>query len=692
MPALEPDRPGDLARLKADSARRDRLDGRSPREVLADCLQAVLVTGLDQVRREVLSRAGREDPALREELLRWTEAIATESPDRIRRAVGLWFDGSYNWLQGREPVSPTGPRTPGVDEAIASMPRDLPISIRILGDEFAHVLGDRAIALPALSPGADPLWSVHLFCLAAVSTLEPELDERVLQPTLRAVVLDGWPELVVQAVALMLSPSHSPSLSPGAGTVASSTASVTASAAATTGATPGARPRSAIDPGDGPILSSLTHKLLAPFEAWPADPEQLAKDHGLEPFSRDARRLVSQQPRMQLQQAGVDPVRLGGFDLVQTAFEWLASSGEIPSAAAPLVWRLQRPMTILAALDPGYLAEESRSLRRLLAVLCDAARHAPEQLVCGGPLLDRLETAVRAIEVMAQQVQTRTRVLSQQFDRELQRAAQGVTAVLGSLERERDQVRGAGGRVNRRDVYRRPSPEQEAAATQAVRSLLEGKISQLALPESVRIFLDTVWIRHLRTTVLRDGESSQQFQSAMQAVDDLIWTLDGGLGPVSRSQLARRIPSLVQTLSQGARSVGLSDEEVQPFMDDLFLAHLRRIQRSPAGGHDPTSVRRPAGSSSGIPLVRILREARTDDCPPNATPTPASADDALQILKAGDWLQMQSGTELSRMKVVWLNADRSVVLLIREQDRKAMSLRGRELQERFARRTAMLLV
>ncbi len=93
-----------------------------------------------------------------------------------------------------------------------------------------------------------------------------------------------------------------------------------------------------------------------------------------------------------------------------------------------------------------------------------------------------------------------------------------------------------------------------------------------------------------------------------------------------------------------------------------------------------------------MPLVRILRETPTDDCPVHATPTPLEAGEVFTVLKAGDWIQLETGGMPSRLKVAWLNADRSVVLLIRDRDRKAVSLRGQDLQERFARKTALLLV
>lgn len=639
---------------------------RPPRDMLGDCLEAVLVTGLEQIRRDLILQAEQEERSHREELLSCAQGLAADAPDRIRRALALWTQATLRLLQSKEIRQGSVARS-GVEGLVDQLPRDLPFSVRILGDELARVLGERSIRLPALAEGADPSWSLYLLSLAAVSTLEPEVDHRLLQPTLRGTVLEGWPELVRQAAALMLVPTPTPR-----------------------------RRRNDLDT---PALGAIAGlKALAP---WPGSVPARSAPEPLDPEDGANARIRTDVPRQRLQQAGVDPVRLGGFDLVQAAFEWLSASGTIPAAVQPLVGRLQYPFTILATLDPAYLSDEQRSLRRLLAALSDAARHAPDQLAPGGPLLDRLETAVRAIEVMAQQVQTRTRVLSEQFERELRRTAQGVSAVLGSLERETDQLQGAGGKANRRDLRRRPSPEREAAVTEAINALIADKIGAQPLPESVRQFLETVWVRHLRSAVLRDGPEGEQFHAALQAVDDLIWSLDAGGSAPGRAQLARCIPSLVQTLTLGARSAGLSDEDIQPFLDELFLAHLQRMRRSSAAGvaHAPLSqtpyseVRpTPVPQGTGMPLVRILRETPTDDCPVHATPTPLEAGEVFTVLKAGDWIQLETGGMPSRLKVAWLNADRSVVLLIRDRDRKAVSLRGQDLQERFARKTALLLV
>lgn len=139
--------------------------------------------------------------------------------------------------------------------------------------------------------------------------------------------------------------------------------------------------------------------------------------------------------------------------------------------------------------------------------------------------------------------------------------------------------------INRRDLLRRPSREREHQATRVVTDLLQRKIAEHALPEPVRDFLHDVWLRHLRTAVLRDGRNSPRFLQALDAVDELIWTLNEQQRDVGRDQLAQRIPALVQTLDVGAKAVGLSAAQMQPFMDTLFMAHMRRMQRSPRISH-----------------------------------------------------------------------------------------------------------
>ena len=425
-----------------------------PAQTLAHCLDAVLVSGMELARRAISGALDRQAAA----------SFEAATPARIRQAMARWLQGSLALTDlGRLPSSPDH-ALPDMEALAARLGLKPGRGVSILAEELALGIRPLGMQMPRLSPGLDPDAGLAWFCLCAIGAIEAELEVRRLQPLLRGVILEAWPELIEQSL-----------------------------------------------------------------------------------------RLVAPQPAR--------PSRLG--------------PGSMP-------------------------AEDRRDFR---------------------PAMDASS--------------------------------------------------------NRRDLLRRPSREREREATLAVTDLLQRKIVDQSLPESVTEFLQAVWVRHLRTTVLRDGKSSPNFLHALGVVDDLIWTLNEAQIEISRDQLALRIPVVVQTLDAGARSVGLSDAQMQPFMDALFLAHLKRMQRSPA--------------KAGDALVRILREIRVDDCPEAGRPVPVTGKEVF-ALQPGHWIQLHSGDQVSRMKVAWFNADRSVFLMVRAGDRRAVSVRGSDLQEQLSRQSAVLLV
>ena len=55
-----------------------------------------------------------------------------------------------------------------------------------------------------------------------------------------------------------------------------------------------------------------------------------------------------------------------------------------------------------------------------------------------------------------------------------------------------------------------------------------------------------------------------------------------------------RIPPLIRLLTQGVREIGVKDDELKPFFDELFLIHLRKMQRSDDEGSGSAGRRAPA--------------------------------------------------------------------------------------------------
>jgi hypothetical protein len=299
------------------------------------------------------------------------------------------------------------------------------------------------------------------------------------------------------------------------------------------------------------------------------------------PYSRESRRYYFGNARKRLAESGLPKGQLAAVDVVSALFDYVVDDKRLPESAKPLFWRLQQPSLALTLLDSAYLADEPRSLRRLIENFGAIVTAFPDDVARGSELFRRLETVIRAVEIVASSLQTRSAVMSRQVDLEFGKAANSITQLIEKVVRERHVLEQTPDRRNRRDFGRRPTRAQEISVTEKLQKLINDRLGQHDVPESAREFINQVWMRHLRTSVLRDGEDSQQYKVSLQVVDDLLWSLDNTKR--SKTKLANRIPPLIRLLTQGMKEIGAKDEEYKPFFDEIFLMHLRKMQSSGAG-------------------------------------------------------------------------------------------------------------
>ena len=521
---------------------------------------------------------------------------------------------------------------------------------------------------------------------------------------------------------------------------------LTTEQAARTAAMLGSSPLSA--PSARPRLSVVP--TLQPVVEIERDALAFAHSIGVVPYSREARAGFFGNARTRLHGAGVPPAQTAVVDLVAAMFDYVVDDQRVPEAAKPLIWRLQQPSVALSLLDPAYLGDEPRSLRRLVENLGAIVNAYADDLSRGSELYRRLDTVVRAVEIVAGALQTRSAVMARQVEQEYDRAARNVSQLIERVVQERASLEEAPGRRNRRDYRSRPDRAREQEVTERLSELLAERLGRHEVPESVRDFVLNVWLRHLRTAILRDGEESSEYTVALQVVDDLLWSLDEGKERQSRSQLAQKIPPLIRLLAQGLRAIGARDEEFKPFFDELFLIHLRKMQRrrrsgdtrtaegprtrggrrtrvrgdtatgpatatgaeagarakqgAPTGPQPPAeglaaTPAAPAGEASAPPepssdaprpegegsrLLEVLASLDLGDLPQAPRERVEDADQALESLRRGDWLRLAGdGDAPVHAKVAWINARRTVVLLVRHPDRRALSLRSADLLERL---------
>ena len=496
--------------------------------------------------------------------------------------------------------------------------------------------------------------------------------------------------------------------------------------------------------------------MLQPVADIERDAVAFAHAIGAMPYSREARAEFFGNVRTRMREAGAAPAQVAVVDLVAAMFDYVIDDRRLPEAAKPLVWRLQQPAVALTLLDPAYLGDDPRSLRKLIEHFGAISAAFGEDIVRGSELYRRLETVVRAVEIVSSALQSRSAVMAQQVEKEYSRAARSVGQLIDRVVRERRTLEETPSRRNRRDYARRPNREREKQVTERLRTMLAARLDRHRAPQSVREFVDNVWLRHMRTAALRNGEESSEFRVSLQVVDDLLWSLDEDGERHSRRELAQRIPPLIRLMTQGVREIGAKEDEFKSFFDELFLIHLRRMQRRERERGVTTRARLDGGTAAGVPtlaeqvaasgpatapreppsttvrppapqpapavaavpppaataattgaeaghergdedgterrLLEILESLDLADLPEFPQRRPLGAEQSIAQMRRGDWIELvaRDGGS-SYLKVAWINHRRTVALLVRHADRKAMSLRTEELQARFEQGRAFLL-
>ena len=342
-------------------------------------------------------------------------------------------------------------------------------------------------------------------------------------------------------------------------------------------------------------LARLTQPALAPavsFEPLELDGQAFARHAGEAPFTRAARRALLRALRQRLLAAGASEAQCAPLDEVAEIFDAVLDGAGLPATAQPLLWRLQAPVAKLALLDAGYLRGEPRVLHRLvedIAALLTAALDGPAATETHRHAAKLIE----AIERLAGALQWRAALLTTRLGEQLALTAGDLERLLEQSAQERAGVAAARGALERRNWRLRPDRVREREATERLRGQLEVRLDAADATLPVRAFVQDVWLRHVRSAVLRDGEAGASYRLAMRTLDELLGTIAAHGPAPDRDRLARRIPPTLRELSEGIRATGARDSDWCAFFGELFRLHLRGLGRAVDGSGGTGGIVRP---------------------------------------------------------------------------------------------------
>lgn len=328
-------------------------------------------------------------------------------------------------------------------------------------------------------------------------------------------------------------------------------------------------------------------------------------------------------------------------ELVAMLFDFVLARRELRDEVKVLLGRLQIPMLKAAMVDRGFFSRKNHPGRQLLNRLAD--------LGIGWNPEDGSDDAVFL----------KIREVVDQINRDFVDDLGTFTGALVDVEQFI-----AGIELDAQPAIEAETKEAEVAdkhfaALQTAKEAVDSRVTQHALPEPVREFIEVAWQPHLQDALLEEGRDSKKYEDAVGALDELIWSVSPKEHAAERVQLGKRLPGLVKRLRGSLKS--LSDDTVNPFFDKLFEVHAGLLKGNRPDYVAPEPVEEIEMSEDFDPFHELVKR-----------------------MERNQWIEISDEKgALTYAKLAWISPQGSTYLFTTRHGRKAASLSPMELAEWF---------
>lgn len=318
------------------------------------------------------------------------------------------------------------------------------------------------------------------------------------------------------------------------------------------------------------------------------------------------------------------------INLISMLFEFILDDRNLPSSLRALIGRLQIPMLKVAVIDKSFFSRGSHPARRLLNEIASAA------LGWGG----RDDTQRDSLYARIDQIVQR---LLHDFVDDPAIFTELLVDFLAftSDERRRSEL------LEQRTRDAEQGRALAELARQRVQQALNDRLLGRTLPQVVVRLLQEAWSKVLLLTCLKHGDQSVEWTSGLQAMDDLIWSVESHDEPEARQRLLELVPGLLKSLRDGLSSAAFDPFATSEFFSQLEALHVQafsHVTKAPgtttvgdqvASDHGPTMM----AVVEEIVLVGPGEQIQTEP----SMQLPADDEGLMQVekLRLGSWVEIQ---------------------------------------------------
>jgi hypothetical protein len=394
-------------------------------------------------------------------------------------------------------------------------------------------------------------------------------------------------------------------------------------------------------------------------------------------------RSLQQSPVM-LSASPLDAVLV---DAVAMLFDVVFDEASIPDRLKAQIARLQIPVLKAAMLDRNFFSQPNHPVRRMLDAIATLAVHLPDN-EAGNARLDAISQIVsRVLDSFEQDIAV--------FDT----AAAELEAMGSTLEETLEETLDVS---LQQDIAELKQSERAELAPVIVHDFInralkpaEGQTDQ-AIPESVREFLRRDWAQLLTADYISEGEQGAHFNSHVETMRELVWSVQSKPDMDARLMLVRILPGLLKRLREGAAEIDLPAKLADRFFATLVILHANAVrpntQPVPLPEISPEEIEEIAAQSeAAAPAVESAPEAVAE-----AEPAVPEFEDLFTLrarsLNKGDWVEFHYEDSTIRWaRLGWVSGVKNTYLFSDQDGMNSFSIGLHRLADKLRRGEAVLV-
>jgi hypothetical protein len=385
-------------------------------------------------------------------------------------------------------------------------------------------------------------------------------------------------------------------------------------------------------------------------------------------------RSLQQSPVMQ----AASPLDAVLVDAVAMLFDVVFDDAAIPDHLKAQIARLQIPVLKAAMLDRNFFSQSKHPVRRMLDAIATLAIHLPDN-EAGNARLEAISQVVsRVLECFEQDIGV--------FDS----AATELEAMGSLLEDTLEEIVDAG---LQQDIAQIRQSERAELAPVIVHDFINRALKDQPVVDALREFLRRDWAQLLTVDYVNEGEQGAHFNSHVETMRELVWSVQSKADMDARLMLVRILPGLLKRLREGVAEIDLPQKLSDRFFATLVILHANAVR--PNAQPVPLPDITPEEIEELAPAPAAAESASTEPVSEVTAVAPETEDEftlRARALNKGDWVEFHYDDGTFRWaRLGWASSIKNTYLFSDQDGMNSFSISQNRLADKLRRGEAVLV-